>query len=95
MAALASQSQLRIETETASAEQIQEAIDFNYKAYDEIEKQVSSIAIPRDTNKQIRFDSVTETPVAQALSLSRWNEGANLSYGQKRQNRSWQRLSDD
>ena len=37
MEALASWSQKRIEPEVAKAEEILEAIDFNYKAYDEIE----------------------------------------------------------
>ena len=41
--ALATQSQMRIEPRVASAEEIQEAIDFNYKAYDEIERQISNI----------------------------------------------------
>ncbi len=41
--ALASQSQMRIEAELATAKEIQEAIDFNYKAYDEIEKQSAKI----------------------------------------------------
>jgi hypothetical protein len=38
--ALATRSQMRIEPEEASAEEIQEAIDFNYKDYDEIERQI-------------------------------------------------------
>jgi len=42
--ALATKSQRRIEAEAASAEEIQEAIDFNYKAYDEIERQISNIS---------------------------------------------------
>lgn len=68
--ALASQSQMRIEPEVASAEEIQEAIDFNYKAYDEIEKQISNISLPDESvNEQTRFDSVTDAPVAQALTL--------------------------
>ena len=42
--ALASWSQMRIEPEAASAEEVLEAIDFNYKDYDEIEKQISNIS---------------------------------------------------
>ena len=68
--ALAAQSQMRIEPEVASAEEIQEAIDFNYQSYDEIEKQISSIEMPSEiTDATIKIDTVTEAPVAQALSL--------------------------
>ncbi len=68
--ALASQSQMRIEPEAASAEEVQEAIDFNYKAYDEIEKQISNITLPDGkSTQQIKLDTSTEAPVAQALTL--------------------------
>jgi general secretion pathway protein E len=68
--ALASLSQKRIEPEIASAEEILEAIDFNYKAYDEIEKQISSISAPGGhVTKQLNLDTATEAPVAQALRL--------------------------
>lgn len=68
--ALATQSQMRIELEVASAEEIQEAIDFNYEAYDEIERQISSISLPSGTiAEQIRLDTATDAPVAQALTL--------------------------
>ena len=68
--ALSTRSQMRIEPELASIEEILEAIDFNYKAYDEIEKQISNISLPREaTEGQIRLDTATEAPVAQALTL--------------------------
>ena len=68
--ALATQSQKRIEIEVASDEEIQDAIDFNYKAYDEIEKHISNIPLPSGaTDRQIDLDSVTNTPIAQALTL--------------------------
>jgi len=68
--ALASQSQMRVQPEAASAEEIQEAIDFNYQSYEEIEKQVSNISLPSETtDEQVRLDTVTDAPVAQALSL--------------------------
>lgn len=68
--ALAAQSQMRIEPEVASAEEIQEAIDFNYKAYEEIEKQISNISFPDEAvDERIGLDAVSETPVAQALTL--------------------------
>jgi len=71
MEALASWSQMRIVPQQASAEEILEAIDFNYKAYDEIEKQISSITSPggKEITEQLRLDTATEAPVAQALTL--------------------------
>ena len=68
--ALSSRSQLRIEPVVASAEEIQDAIDFNYKAYDEIERQISHISFPSGaTAKQNRLDTATDAPVSQALTL--------------------------
>ncbi len=68
--ALATHSQMRIEPEVASVEEIREAIDSNYKAYDEIEKQVSSIPVPSEgAEPQIKFDTATDAPVARALKL--------------------------
>jgi general secretion pathway protein E len=68
--ALATQTQKRIEPEVASVEEIQEAIDFNYRSYDEIEKQISSISLPSEpSDEQIRLDAVTDAPVARALTL--------------------------
>jgi general secretion pathway protein E len=69
--ALSSWSQMRIEPEPASQEEVIEAIDFNYKAYDEIEKQISSIS-SSDGSKadtQLIIDTATEAPVSQALRL--------------------------
>ncbi|UCC91155.1 MAG: Flp pilus assembly complex ATPase component TadA, partial [Dehalococcoidia bacterium] len=68
--ALATQSQMRIETERATAEEVQEAIDFNYKAYDELEKQISNISFPDEAvDERIGLEAISETPVAQALTL--------------------------
>ena len=68
--ALATRSQMRIEPEEASAEEIQEAIDFNYKDYDEIKRQISNISLPSEiTEERVRLDTVTDAPVAQALTL--------------------------
>jgi general secretion pathway protein E len=71
MEALASASQMRIEPVMATKEEVLEAIDFNYKAYDEIEKQISSIpANSVDGASRQRFtDTATDAPVAQALTL--------------------------
>ncbi len=71
--ALASRSQMRIEPEMATVEEVSEAIDFNYKAYEEIEKQISNIEVSEDVktkiSKQLALDTATEAPVAQALTL--------------------------
>ncbi len=69
--ALASWSQMRIEPETGSIGEILEAIDFNYKAYDEIEKHISSITISDDGKiaEELKVDTSTDAPVAQALTL--------------------------
>jgi type II secretory ATPase GspE/PulE/Tfp pilus assembly ATPase PilB-like protein len=69
--ALASKSKLRIVPEPASLEEVLDAIDFNYKGYDEIEKHISNISIDQQTKatKQLNIDSATEAPVAQALTL--------------------------
>jgi general secretion pathway protein E len=70
MEALASMTHLRIEPEAASAEEIMEAIDFNYKGYDEIEKKVSNISMPDELdNMQVKNSTVTDAPVAQALTM--------------------------
>jgi len=69
--ALASWSQMRIEAKTASREEILEAIDANYKSFEEIEKQISSIAsLERAAQEASRFsDTGIDAPVAQALTL--------------------------
>jgi type II secretory ATPase GspE/PulE/Tfp pilus assembly ATPase PilB-like protein/DNA-binding NarL/FixJ family response regulator len=68
--ALATQSQMHIDPKVATAEEIQEAIDFNYQSYDEIQKQISSISLPSEiTGRQIEFDTSIDSPVASALSL--------------------------
>jgi general secretion pathway protein E len=69
--ALASWSQMRIEAEAASTEDVNEAIDLNYKDYEEIEKQISHISFTNESkdNKQFIVDTDNEAPVAQALTL--------------------------
>jgi general secretion pathway protein E len=68
--ALASQSHLRVEPRAAAVEEIQEAIDFNYKSYTELEKQVSHISLSDENETDhIKLTTVTDAPVAQALIL--------------------------
>jgi len=71
--ALANRSRMRIEPELAPLQEVLDAIDFNYKAYDEIEKQISNISSDETPEskiaKQLAIDTATEAPVAQALTL--------------------------
>jgi general secretion pathway protein E len=68
--ALAAQSRMRIKPVAATAQEIRDAIDFNYKAYGEIEKQVSRISIPAGTTDEKLATSIaTDTPLVQALNL--------------------------
>ena len=68
--ALAARSQMRVEPQVASPEEIQQAIDFNYKSYDEIEEQISSISLLNETIEEgIKLDTVSDAPVAKVVSL--------------------------
>jgi general secretion pathway protein E len=68
--ALANQSHMRIEPQSASQADIAESIDFNYRSYDEIEKQVSNIPASEENEpEQVKVTTVTDAPVAQALVL--------------------------
>jgi len=68
--ALETRSHMRIEPEAASAKEVQEAIDFSYQSYEEIEKQISSISLPTETTEEeIKPDTVADAPIAKALTL--------------------------
>ncbi|MCJ7743660.1 MAG: GspE/PulE family protein, partial [Dehalococcoidales bacterium] len=68
--AFAAQSRMRIEPIAATAREVREAIDFNYKAYGEIEKQISRIDIPDEiTDEGLAISATLDTPLTQALSL--------------------------
>lgn len=68
--ALETRTQMRIEPEAASAEEVLQAIDFNYKSYEAIEKEISSISLPSETTgEQITPDTVADAPVAKAITL--------------------------
>jgi general secretion pathway protein E len=54
----------------ATTQEIRDAIDFNYKAYGEIQKQVSSISISaEETDEKLAVRVITDTPLVQALNL--------------------------
>jgi general secretion pathway protein E len=68
--ALSAQTRMRIKPVAATAQEIRDAIDFNYKAYGEIEKQVSSIDIPaEETDEKLAIKVTADTPLVQALNL--------------------------
>jgi general secretion pathway protein E len=68
--ALSAQSRMRIRPVAATAQEVRDAIDFNYKAYGEIEKQVSRISIPAETtDEKLATSAATDTPLVQALNL--------------------------
>jgi general secretion pathway protein E len=68
--AFAALSRMRIKPVAASADVVREAIDFNYKGYGEIEKQLSRVNVPDDIALQsLAFNTDTDAPLAQALNL--------------------------
>lgn len=68
--AFAAQSKKRIKPIQVDAKELREAIDFNYKAYGEIEKQISRISISPDTNDDmLAISAAVDTPLVQALNL--------------------------
>jgi len=68
--ALAARAKVRIEPVKAVAEQIREAIDRNYKAYSEIEEQLSHISpsTPK-VEEKVHAQAVADAPVVRALDL--------------------------
>jgi len=68
--AIAAQSRMRIRPVAATAQEVRDAIDFNYKGFSEIEKQVSSISIlDEETDEKLAITAATETPLVQSLNL--------------------------
>jgi general secretion pathway protein E len=69
--ALASWTQMRIEPDEAPQEEVLDAIDFNYKAYDEIQQKISSISTVDEDKEaeKARIDTSIDAPVAQALTM--------------------------
>ncbi len=64
------QSGMRIKPVIAPARDIRDAIDFNYKAYGEIERQISSISL--STSKEsdkMDYDVIIDAPLVKALNL--------------------------
>ncbi len=63
-------SRLRIQPTSSSAKEVRQAIDFNYKGYGEIEKQLSRISIPTAAfDDRLAISTSTDAPLAQVLNL--------------------------
>ena len=63
-------SRMRIKPIAASAKEVREAIDFNYKGYGEIEQQLSRISIPGEAiEDRLAISGDSDAPLAQALNL--------------------------
>jgi general secretion pathway protein E len=63
-------SQMRIKPVAAGTKEVREAIDFNYKGYGEIEKQVSRVSAPSEVSEErLAITADTDAPLAQALNL--------------------------
>ncbi|MCJ7768997.1 MAG: Flp pilus assembly complex ATPase component TadA, partial [Dehalococcoidales bacterium] len=68
--AFALQSHMRIKPIAGGIKEIRDAIDFNYKGYGEIEKQVSNISFSGDmADEMMALDAAIDAPLAQALDL--------------------------
>src|SRR4030042_1111711 len=68
--AFAAPSRMRIRPIAATAQEVRDAIDFNYKGFSEIERQVSNIDIPvEETDERLAIRVTTDTPLGQALNL--------------------------
>jgi len=68
--ALSAQSRMNVKPVAATVQEIRDAIDFNYKAYGEIEKQISRVSIPaEETDEKLALSAATDTPLVQALNL--------------------------
>jgi len=63
-------SRMRIKPIAAGTKEVREAIDFNYKGYGEIEKQLSRVSLPSDAAvDRLAITADTDAPLAQALNL--------------------------
>ena len=70
--ALETVSHMSIAPETASAEEVREAIDLSYRSYDEIAKQMATISLPGEEEtsiEEITADSVADAPIVKALTV--------------------------
>ncbi|MBA7623316.1 Type II secretion system protein E [subsurface metagenome] len=66
--ALAVRTRMKIEPTVAPLDEIREAIDRNYKAFGEIEKQFGDVPSPK-VEEQVSTEAIAEAPVVRALDL--------------------------
>ena len=63
-------SRMRIKPVAATAREVREAIDFNYKGYGDIEKQLSLVSVSGEAaGGKVDISAETDAPLAQALNL--------------------------
>jgi general secretion pathway protein E len=63
-------SRMRIKPIAAGTKEVREAIDFNYKGFSEIERQLSRISVSDDAAaERLAISADTDAPLAQALNL--------------------------
>lgn len=68
--AFTAHSRMRIRPLAATAQEIRDAIDLNYKGYGEIEKQISRVSVPDEaTDEKLAITAATDTPLVQALNM--------------------------
>ncbi|MFC1985452.1 GspE/PulE family protein [Chloroflexota bacterium] len=70
--ALEAKSQMRIQSEAASVEEVREAIDLSYQSYEKIKEQIAGISLPGETEtiiEEIVPDTVADAPIAKALTV--------------------------
>ncbi len=68
--AFSQHSRMRVEPIAANAKEVREAIDFNYKGYGEIEKQISNIHISNEVSDEgLAISATVDTPLTQSLNL--------------------------
>jgi len=70
--AMETRSKMRIEPETASVEEIWEAIDLSYVSYEKLREQIASISLPgvgETSIEEIAPDTTEDAPIAKALTV--------------------------
>jgi general secretion pathway protein E len=70
--ALAARTQMRIEPVEASPEAVREAIDSNYRAHGELEKELSRIQVTSETTAEelpTGIEAINDAPIVKALTL--------------------------
>jgi general secretion pathway protein E len=68
--AISANTKMRVKPIAGKVDEVREAIDLNYKAYGEIEKQIANVSISDEiTDERLAMDAAFDAPLAQALTL--------------------------